>query len=182
MRTLLPRGSRRAQEPEGGDKAAPAARLTGGSRLGRLACHLKAKRKLVPESGAGSDRNRRVGRQADWHSYSRQLVAWRSAPLIPDEARFLNNRDPHQPRPTRTRGDLARRLSGAPQARAWNSSGGYRPPRATRSISARTSRSTMMGRFSSSQLFSIGRSMSFTRSSSVRALWLRTVWVSILNA
>jgi hypothetical protein len=41
-----------------------------------------------------------------------------------------------------------------------------RPPRATRSISARTSRSTMTGRLSSSQPLSIGRSISRTISSS----------------
>ncbi len=43
-------------------------------------------------------------------------------------------------------------------------------PRDTRSISARTRRSTISGRFSSSQLLSIGRSNSLTTSSSVRPL------------
>src|SRR5262249_54987194 len=43
-------------------------------------------------------------------------------------------------------------------------------PRDTRSISARTRRSTMPGRFSSSQVLSIGRSNSLTNSSSVRPL------------
>ena len=46
---------------------------------------------------------------------------------------------------------------------------GLARPRETRSISARTRRSTMPGRLSSSQAFSIGRSISRTRSSSVRA-------------
>src|SRR3981189_169868 len=54
---------------------------------------------------------------------------------------------------------------------------GYRP-RETRSISALTMRSTNPGRLSSSQDFSIGRSISLTRSSSVRALLLRTVLAS----
>src|SRR5665213_1144391 len=57
----------------------------------------------------------------------------------------------------------------------------YRP-RETRSISALTIRSTRLGRLSSSQDFSIGRSISLTRSSSVRALLLSTVWASELNA
>src|SRR5580704_16192020 len=55
-------------------------------------------------------------------------------------------------------------------------------PRETRSISALTIRSTSPGRLSSSQDFSIGRSISLTRSSSVRALLLSTVWASVLNA
>src|ERR1700692_4261123 len=57
----------------------------------------------------------------------------------------------------------------------------YRP-RETRSISALTIRSTSPGRLSSSQDFSIGRSISLTRSSSVRALLLSTVCASVLNA
>src|SRR5438132_11574659 len=57
----------------------------------------------------------------------------------------------------------------------------YRP-REPRSISAFTIRSTSPGRLSSSQDFSIGRSISLTRSSSVRALLLSTVWASVLNA
>src|SRR6202048_2027385 len=57
----------------------------------------------------------------------------------------------------------------------------YRP-RETRSISALTMRSTNPGRLSSSQDFSIGRSISLTRSSSVRALLLSTVWASVLKA
>src|SRR5437762_9663488 len=57
----------------------------------------------------------------------------------------------------------------------------YRP-RETRSISAFTMRSTSPGRLSSSQDFSIGRSISLTRSSSVRALLLSTVWARELNA
>src|SRR5437588_9989539 len=57
----------------------------------------------------------------------------------------------------------------------------YRP-RETRSISAFTIRSTRPGRLSSSQDFSIGRSISLTRSSSVRALLLSTVWASVLKA
>src|SRR6202163_4057366 len=57
----------------------------------------------------------------------------------------------------------------------------YRP-RETRSISALTMRSTSPGKLSSSQDFSIGRSISLTRSSSVRALLLSTVWASVLNA
>src|SRR3954447_25359914 len=57
----------------------------------------------------------------------------------------------------------------------------YRP-RETRSISALTIRSTKPGRLSSSQDFSIGRSISLTRSSSVRALLLSTVLASVLNA
>src|SRR5262249_6063940 len=59
--------------------------------------------------------------------------------------------------------------------------GNYRP-RDTRSISAFTMRSTSPGRLSSSQDFSIGRSISLTRSSKVRALWLSTVWASVLKA
>src|SRR6202008_1902603 len=59
--------------------------------------------------------------------------------------------------------------------------GAYRP-RETRSISALTMRSTNPGRLSSSQDFSIGRSISLTRSSSVRALLLSTVLASELNA
>src|SRR5476649_568463 len=55
-------------------------------------------------------------------------------------------------------------------------------PRETRSISAFTIRSTSPGRLSSSQDFSIGRSISLTRSSSVRALLLSTVLASELNA
>src|SRR5580704_15617922 len=55
-------------------------------------------------------------------------------------------------------------------------------PRETRSISAFTIRSTSPGRLSSSQDLSIGRSISLTRSSSVRALLLSTVWASELNA
>src|SRR5438132_14182447 len=54
--------------------------------------------------------------------------------------------------------------------------------RETRSISALTMRSTSPGRLSSSQDFSIGRSISLTRSSSVRALLLSTVWASVLKA
>src|SRR5215831_15765817 len=57
----------------------------------------------------------------------------------------------------------------------------YRP-RETRSISAFTMRSTSPGRLSSSQDFSIGRSISLTRSSNVRALLLRTVWARVLKA
>ena len=52
----------------------------------------------------------------------------------------------------------------------------------TRSISALTMRSTSPGRLSSSQDFSIGRSISLTRSSSVRALLLSTVLASELKA
>ena len=52
----------------------------------------------------------------------------------------------------------------------------------TRSISALTMRSTRPGRLSSSQDFSIGRSISLTRSSSVRALLLSTVLASVLKA
>ena len=59
--------------------------------------------------------------------------------------------------------------------------GAYRP-RETRSISALTMRSTRPGRLSSSQDLSIGRSISLTRSSSVRALLLSTVWASVLKA
>src|SRR5438132_8178708 len=59
--------------------------------------------------------------------------------------------------------------------------GSYRP-RETRSISALTIRSTRPGRLSSSQDVSIGRSISLTRSSSVRALLLSTVWASELKA
>ncbi len=55
-------------------------------------------------------------------------------------------------------------------------------PRETRSISARTSRSTRPGRLSSSQVLSSGRSISRTRSSSVRAFCTSTVWASVLNA
>src|ERR1700759_3895670 len=55
-------------------------------------------------------------------------------------------------------------------------------PRDTRSISAFTMRSTSPGRLSSSQDFSIGRNISLTRSSSVRALLLSTVWASVLKA
>src|SRR3569832_255468 len=43
-------------------------------------------------------------------------------------------------------------------------------------------RSTMPGRLTASQLLSIGRSISLTRSSSVRALLPRTVLASELNA
>src|ERR1700678_1575087 len=43
-------------------------------------------------------------------------------------------------------------------------------------------RSTNPGRFSSSQDFNIGRSISLTRSSSVRALLLSTVWARLLKA
>src|SRR5262249_61897490 len=43
-------------------------------------------------------------------------------------------------------------------------------------------RSTSPGRLSSSQDFSIGRSISLTRSSSVRALLESTVWASELKA
>src|SRR4051812_5562191 len=43
-------------------------------------------------------------------------------------------------------------------------------------------RSTRLGKLSSSQDFSIGRSISLTRSSSVRALLLRTVLASVLKA
>src|SRR6201994_3023443 len=57
----------------------------------------------------------------------------------------------------------------------------YRP-RETRSISDLTMRSTSPGRLSSSQDLSIGRSISLTRSSSVRALLLSTVWASVLKA
>src|SRR5476649_2772743 len=55
-------------------------------------------------------------------------------------------------------------------------------PRETRSISALTMRSTSPGRLSSSQDFSIGRSISLTRSSSVRALLLSTVLARLLKA
>jgi len=58
----------------------------------------------------------------------------------------------------------------------------YLPPRDTRSISAFTMRSTRPGKLSSSQDFSIGRSISLTRSSSVRALLLSTVWARELKA
>src|SRR5258708_3518862 len=58
----------------------------------------------------------------------------------------------------------------------------YRPPRETRSISAFTIRSTRPGKLSSSQDFSIGRSISLTRSSRVRALLLKTVLARLLNA
>src|SRR4029453_16809576 len=57
-----------------------------------------------------------------------------------------------------------------------------RPPRETRSISAFTMRSTSPGRLSSSQDFSIGRSISLTRSSRVRALLLSTVLARLLKA
>src|SRR5258705_10382842 len=57
----------------------------------------------------------------------------------------------------------------------------YRP-RETRSISALTMRSTNPGRLPSSQDFSIGRSISLTRSSSVLALLLSTVWARLLKA
>src|ERR1700690_1661131 len=43
-------------------------------------------------------------------------------------------------------------------------------------------RSTRPGRLSSSQDFNIGRNISLTRSSSVRALLLSTVWARLLNA
>src|ERR1700683_839611 len=55
-------------------------------------------------------------------------------------------------------------------------------PRETRSISALTMRCTSPGKLSSSQDFSIGRSISLTRSSSVRALLLSTVWARLLKA
>src|SRR6516225_12414360 len=55
-------------------------------------------------------------------------------------------------------------------------------PRETRSISALTMRSTNPGRLSSSQDFSIGLSISLTRSSRVRAFWLSTVWARLLKA
>src|ERR1700732_2922559 len=58
----------------------------------------------------------------------------------------------------------------------------YRPPRETRSISAFTMGSTSPGKLSSSQDFSIGRSISLTRSSSVRALLLSTVLARVLKA
>src|SRR4029079_5148295 len=58
----------------------------------------------------------------------------------------------------------------------------YGLPRETRSISARTMRSTIPGRLSSSHDLSIGRSISRTRSSSVRAFCPITVWASVLNA
>src|ERR1700681_3389268 len=58
----------------------------------------------------------------------------------------------------------------------------YRPPRETRSISVLTIRSTSPGKLSSSQDFSIGRNISLTRSSSVRALLLSTVWARLLKA
>ena len=70
----------------------------------------------------------------------------------------------------------------------WPWNGSSRPerprgrPRETRSISALTIRSTNPGRLSSSQDFSIGRSISLTRSSSVRALLLSTVLASELKA
>src|SRR5262249_54778939 len=57
----------------------------------------------------------------------------------------------------------------------------YRP-RETRSISARTMRSTRPGRLSSSQDLSIGRSISLTRSSSVRAFCPMMVCASVLKA
>src|SRR5258708_35412128 len=59
--------------------------------------------------------------------------------------------------------------------------GRYRP-RETRSISALTMRSTSPGKLSSSQDLSIGRSISLTRSSRVRALLLSTVLASVLKA
>src|SRR5919199_2128129 len=59
---------------------------------------------------------------------------------------------------------------------------GRQRPRETRSISDFTIRSTKAGRLSSSQDFSIGRSISLTRSSSVRALLLSTVLASALKA
>src|SRR3954447_3207419 len=59
---------------------------------------------------------------------------------------------------------------------------GAQRPRETRSISALTIRSTSPGKLSSSQDFSIGRSISLTRSSSVRALLLNTVWARLLKA
>src|ERR1700675_4271832 len=43
-------------------------------------------------------------------------------------------------------------------------------------------RSTSPGKLSSSQDFNIGRSISLTRSSSVRALLLSTVWARLLKA
>ena len=55
-------------------------------------------------------------------------------------------------------------------------------PRDTRSISARTRRSTMAGRFSSSQVLSIGRSSSLMKSSSVRPSRTCTVCASALKA
>ena len=57
-----------------------------------------------------------------------------------------------------------------------------RRPRDTRSISSRTSRSTSGGRLPSSQSFSMGRSISATKSSSVRAFCARIVWASALKA
>src|SRR5271168_1466563 len=59
---------------------------------------------------------------------------------------------------------------------------GRQRPRETRSISCLTMRSTSPGKLSSSQDFSIGRSISLTRSSSVRALLLSTVWARLLKA
>src|SRR3981189_130587 len=55
-------------------------------------------------------------------------------------------------------------------------------PRDTRSISARTRRSTIFGRLSSSHALSIGRSISRTKSSSVREFCTSTVWASELKA
>jgi YNFM family putative membrane transporter len=60
--------------------------------------------------------------------------------------------------------------------------GSYPRPRETRSISARTRRSTILGRLSSSQALSIGLSISRTRSSSVREFCTKMVWASELNA
>src|ERR1700742_499438 len=87
--------------------------------------------------------------------------------------------------PSQYRASTQSRHADAPKSQwsrsQWLIEGGWRP-RETRSISALTMRSTSPGRLSSSQDFSIGRSISLTRSSSVRALLESTVWASELKA
>src|ERR1700742_4170531 len=69
-----------------------------------------------------------------------------------------------------------------PETEIGGPGAGNQRPRETRSISAFTMRSTRPGRLSSRQDFSIGRSISLTRSSSVRALLLKTVCARLLKA
>ena len=80
------------------------------------------------------------------------------------------------------RGRAERRIDCRPERSAATDRLSPCRPRETRSISARTRRSTMPGRLSSSQDLSIGRSISRTKSSSVRAFCTSTVCASALKA
>src|SRR5260370_33446808 len=81
---------------------------------------------------------------------------------------------PYAPRADFNYQSLKKR-AGRPRSQAAGAP--YPGPRETRSISARTRRSTMMGRLSSRHALSIGLSISRPGSSEVRRFFTSQVWV-----